>query len=245
VIPLRLSEHISLVASGQVGLSNRMDCHVYLVGEPGAYYLIDAGVGVEPEGILGNAERAGVDANEIRGILLTHVHSDHAGGARALSEALSIEVFASEAEAKQLAQGTEETLGLARAKASGVYPEEYEFPHYHATVIADDWSDECGEWSLRAVVAPGHSIGSTSYVLDTPQGRDLFCGDTLFWGGRLGLLNCWGSSAEAYRDNFHRLAELCISGLYPGHQLFAVSDGQRHLDDAAQALAGVYLPESF
>lgn len=245
MILLRLSEYVWLVGSGQVGVSNCMDCHVYLVGRPGACYLIDAGVGVESERILANIEATGIDARGIRGILLTHVHSDHAGGARALSEALSTEVFASEAEAKQLAQGTEETLGLARAKASGVYPEEYEFPHYHATVIPDGWSDEGGDWSLTAVVAPGHSIGSTSYVLETAGGRDLFCGDTVFWGGKLGLLNCWGSSAEAYRDSFHKLTELGISGLYPGHQLFAVSDGQRHLDDAAEALAGVYLPESF
>lgn len=242
---MRLSQHVWLVGSGQVGLSNRMDCHIYLAGGAGAYYLIDAGVGAEPERILAEIETAGVASGEIRGILLTHVHSDHAGGARALSEALSVEVLACEAEARQLAEGTAETLGLTRAKASGVYPDDYEFEHYHATVIPDGWIDEGTGWSLRAIVCPGHSVGSTAYVLETAVGCDLFCGDTVFWGGKLGLLNCWGSSAEAYRENFHKLAELRISGFYPGHQLFAVNDGQRHLDDAAEALAGVYLPESF
>lgn len=242
---LRLSEHVWLVGSGQVGLSNRMDCHVYLVGEGDAFYLVDAGVGVEPECLLANIRSAGVRAAHIRAILLTHVHSDHAGGARALANALSVEVFASEAEARQLAQGTDETLGLERAKISGIYPEAYEFEHHEAAVIPDGWCDGSDGWSLRAIVAPGHSIGSTAYVLETPAGRDLFCGDTVFWGGKLGLLNCWGSSAEAYREAFHRLVELDIAGFYPGHQLFAVADGQRHLDAAAEALAGVYLPESF
>jgi hydroxyacylglutathione hydrolase len=242
---LRLSEHIWLVGSGQVGLSNRMDCHVYLIGAGDAFYLVDAGVGVETERLLDNISRAGVRAEHIRGILLTHVHADHAGGARALVDALSVEVLASDAEARQLAEGTDETLGLERAKASGIYPEDYEFAHCHATAIPDGWRDGAGDWSLRSVVAPGHSIGSTAYILETGRGRDLFCGDTVFWGGKLGLLNCWGSSAEAYRESFRRLVELHITGLYPGHQLFAVADGQRHLYAAGEALAGVYLPQSF
>ena len=192
-----------------------------------------------------NVRALGVAPGQVMGILLTHVHADHAGGARALSEALGAEVFASEAESVQLAQGTDETLGLARAKHSGVYPADYQFPHHRATVVADGWHVETDNWRLRAVVAPGHSIGSTSYVLEGASGRDLFSGDTVFWGGKLGLLNCWGSSPEAYRDSFGRLAELQITGLYPGHFLFAVSDGQRHLDDAVEALSGVYLPDSF
>lgn len=242
---MRLSEHVCLVGSGQVGLSNRMDCHVYLVGAGDAYYLVDAGVGVGTERLLANIRRAGVRTEHIRGVLLTHVHADHAGGAGALADALAVELLASEAEARQLAEGTDETLGLTRAKTSGIYPEDYEFRHCHATAIPDGWRDEAGDWSLRAIVAPGHSIGSTAYVLETGSDRDLFCGDTVFWGGKLGLLNCWGSSAEAYRESFCRLVELGITGLYPGHQLFAAADGQRHLDAAGEALAGVYLPESF
>ncbi len=242
---LRLSKHVWLIGSGQVGLSNPMDCHVYLVGTSDALYLIDAGVGIEPERLLANLAAAGVAPASVRGVLLTHVHSDHAGGARALSKALSLEVLASEAEARQLAEGTGETLGLERAKVSGIYPEDYRFQHHQAAVIPDGWRDEAGDWSLQAVVAPGHSIGSTAYVLETSAGRDLFCGDTVFWGGKLGLLNCWGSSAEAYRENFHKLVQLDIAGFYPGHQLFAVAGGQRHLDTAAEALAGAYMPESF
>jgi hydroxyacylglutathione hydrolase len=242
---LHLSEHIRLVGSGQIGLSNRMDCHVYLVGAGDAFYLVDAGVGVETERLLDNVRRAGVRVEHIRGILLTHVHADHAGGAGALADALSVAVLASDSETRQLAEGTDETLGLQRAKASGIYPEDYEFRHCHATAIPDGWCDRAGDWSLRAVVAPGHSIGSTAYVLERTGGRDLFCGDTVFWGGKLGLLNCWGSSVEAYRENLHKLVQLDIAGLYPGHQLFAVADGQRHLDAAAEGLAGVYLPESF
>jgi glyoxylase-like metal-dependent hydrolase (beta-lactamase superfamily II) len=172
---LRLSRHVWLIGSGQVGLSNPMDCHVYLVGGSDAFYLVDAGVGIEPEHLLANLRATGAE------------------------------------------------------KAA----------------IPDGWRDGADDWSLRAVVAPGHSVGSTAYVLETSAGRDLFCGDTVFWGGKLGLLNCWGSSAEAYRANFHRLVQLDIAGFYPGHQLFAVADGQRHLNAAAEALAGVYMPESF
>ncbi len=220
-----------------------MDCHVYLVGGPEAFFLVDAGVGVESERIMRNVHRAGIEAKAVKGILITHAHSDHAGGARALSAAFAAEVFACEAEARQLAEGTPETLGLAEAKRSGCYPEAYEYPHHRATVIPDGWCERVGEWLIRAVVSPGHSVGSTAYVLESADRRDLFSGDIVFWGGKLGLLNCWGSSAEAYRTHFHRVAELDIAGLYPGHQLFTHAGGQQHLDRAAQALRGVYLPE--
>ena len=80
----------------------------------------------------------------------------------------------------------------------------------------------------------------------TDQSTSMGCHEVdCLWGGKLGLLNCWGSSAQAYRENFHKLVRLDITGFYPGHQLFAVADGQRHLDAAAEALAGVYMPESF
>jgi len=240
---MQLSPRIWMVGSGQVGLSNPMDCHVYLVGGPDACYLIDGGVGVEPERILRHVYEAGIQAGAVKGILITHAHSDHAGGARALSEAFSTEVLACEAEAKQLAEGTPETLGLVEAKVSACYPPDYEYPHHRATVIPDGWQDAAGDWSIRAVVSPGHSIGSTAYLLEWEGRRDLFSGDIVFFGGKLGLLNCWGSSAEAYRRHFHRVAELNITGLYPGHQLFTHADGQQHLDRAVEALKGVFLPD--
>ncbi len=240
---MQIAPRIWIVGSGQFGLSNAIDCHVYLVGGGGAYFLIDAGVGFEPERIVANVEQAGAKAQKIRGILITHAHSDHAGGARALSEALATEVFACEEEARQLAEGTPETLGLLAAKYSGVYPEDYEYPHHRATVIPDGWRETMGDWSLTAIVSPGHSVGSTVYLLEADGRRDLLSGDAVLAGGKLGLLNCWGSSAEAYRTHFHRIAELNIMGLYPGHHLFTHADGQRHLDRAAETLKGVFLPD--
>ena len=126
---MRITDHIRLVGSGQIGLSNPMDCHVYLIGGPGAWMLVDAGVGLDTERIIENIARHCVAPEEIQGILLTHAHADHAGGARQLKEVFGCPVYASPAEAELVESGDDDRLGLERARRGGVYPADYRFPH--------------------------------------------------------------------------------------------------------------------
>jgi len=241
---MTIMPYLSLVASGQFGLTNRMDCHVYLLHTSRAAVLIDAGVGVEPERIVERVT-AVVPSGLVKAILLTHAHSDHSGGAAGLSAAFGCPVYAGEAEGRLVREGTDQELGLDVAKGSGVYPADYEFPHVEVTGVEDGEVLTFEDLTVQAVIAPGHSVGSTSWVYDGPGGRDLFCGDMVFANGSLGLLNCAGSSLSAYRENFGRLVALDINGFYPGHFVFSVADGQRHLDAAAEALRGLYVPKSF
>ena len=98
---------------------------------------------------------------------------------------------------------------------------------------------------MTALVCPSHSIGSTAYLLESDAGRDLFPGDIVFFGGSIGLLNCYGSDLAAYRANFPRLAALEIGGFYPSHFTFAVANGRRHLLAARDALDGLDVPRTF
>ena len=81
---IRLHENVTLVGSGELGLSHYLDCHVYLLHEGEDYALIDAGSGVEPERLRANVSDAAGDLSRIRLLLLTHCHGDHAGGVHAL-----------------------------------------------------------------------------------------------------------------------------------------------------------------
>ncbi len=242
---MRVNEYLCLVGSGQFGLSNRMDCHVYLLHRGSDAVLIDAGVGVEPERILENIAADLPPTATVRAILLTHSHSDHAGGAQALSKAFGCPVYASPAEGAIVRAGTDHELGLDRARPSGVYPMDYEFAHCEAQDVGDGETVEFGELALRAVVVPSHSLGSTAWVYDGPGGIDLFSGDIVFAKGAIGLLNCYGSSLEAYRENFGKLATLGINGFYPGHFVFCLENGQQHLDLAAEELKALYVPKCF
>jgi hydroxyacylglutathione hydrolase len=243
---VKITNHIRLVGSGQIGLSNPMDCHVYLIGGPDTWMLVDAGVGVETERIVGNIAAEGVSAGQIAGILLSHAHSDHAGGAKALREAFGCAVYASAAEAALVEGGDEVALGLDRAKRDGVYPADYQFAHCRVDGILEDGSAfNLGAAAVTALVCPCHSLGSTAFLLEREGGSDLFAGDILFFGGSIGLLNCEGSDLAAYRANFPRLASLDIDGFFPGHFTFCVSGGKQHLDDALKGVEGLYVPKTF
>ena len=74
---------------------------------------------------------------------------------------------------------------------------------------------------LSSILTPGHSAGSTSYLLEASAYRALFSGDAVFLGGFISVLNVEGSDPGAYRRCLPALANLQVDGLYPGHCLFS------------------------
>jgi glyoxylase-like metal-dependent hydrolase (beta-lactamase superfamily II) len=120
-----------------------------------------------------------------------------------------------------LEKGTDEELGLEIAKESGIYSPDYGFPHCSADVAVSNGDNiQVGGLQLKAINVPGHSPGSTCYFLEHKGKRILFTGDTLFYDGNIGLLNCWGSNLADYRNHIDRLANLSVDVLLPGHKLF-------------------------
>lgn len=240
---ITLRPGVHLVASGPLGISHPLDCHAYLVETAAGPYLIDTGVDPGASGIRANIEGLGVALTDLRGILLTHAHADHAGGARTLATASGAPVYADPAELRLLAEGGDAALGLRAAKNNGTYPADYEYPHHAGgRPLPPGWRSGDDEPRLTAVPTPGHSPGSTCYLLDAPGYRALFSGDTLFLGGFISLLNVEGSDPADYRRSLPALGPLAVDGLFPGHYLFAVRDGQRHIDLALDRLQKSVLP---
>src|ERR1700742_4501016 len=93
---MRLSERVILTLSGDSGcsLSHRSDANCYAVVCGSQVWLIDAGVGVETEALVRSLAVAGIATQQIAGLLLTHGHLDHSGGACWLHEQLGVPVFA-------------------------------------------------------------------------------------------------------------------------------------------------------
>lgn len=227
---MRLTERIYLVGSGEVGLSGPDDCHVYLVDGGDEYALIDAGCGTEESvaGILGTIARDGLDAGRLRAVILTHWHFDHAGGAHVFRERLGCRVLAPAGERAFVESGRDNV------------------PACPVDAIVDDGDRfRVGDLELVAHCVPSHSEATTAYRLDTADGRALFAGDIVYANGVIGLINYPGSDLALYRQNLGRLANLAIDALLPGHLLFAVGNGQRHIDLAiARVTSGQFVPYS-
>ena len=103
----------------------------------------------EPAQVLEEAK-----GTNVRAILITHNHGDHLAGLEEMVAATGAVVYAHAADADRLP-----------------------LPAGH--LVEDGEVITAGSIELRVIYTPGHTPGSTSYVL----GNHLFSGDTLFPGG--------------------------------------------------------------
>jgi glyoxylase-like metal-dependent hydrolase (beta-lactamase superfamily II) len=183
----------------------RIPVPVFLVEHPGAgHLLIDTGlhpsVAVDPKqnfgrllgmtaarGLKMNAEEAapaqlrarGLDATDIRFVLITHMHLDHAS---AISEFPDATFVLSKQEWDALAEGK---------VTDGYVKHQYDFGFDYRTFDFDSTGTESfvafgrsfdlfGDGSVHAVFTPGHTHGHTSYVLRLRDREVLVAGDAIY-----------------------------------------------------------------
>lgn len=196
---MRLSERVYLAGGGNLGfsLSEEHDCHVYVIDGGGVLALVDAGAGITIEPILENMRFDGLDPQQLKYLLLTHAHADHAGGAYEWRERFGVEVAASREAAEYVSKGDEEQISLRIAKTGGFYPSDYVFracpvPH----VLKEGDRFRIGDAEVCVLEAPGHCSGMLSLLLDEGGKSILFPGDTVFHDGKLLLTNVWDCDVQ-------------------------------------------------
>ncbi len=231
-----------MVGSAQFGLSDQWDCHVYAVDSPQGVVMIDAGSG------LGEADLAAELAADfpgvsVAGIILTHSHADHSGGAGALRKRFGCTLVTSEETGSILEAGDEERSGLRRAREMGAYPKELRLRNCPVDqTFRSGEQFEVGGRVWNPMRVRGHS--NDSYCLLTLIDGHVACfsGDVVFYGGVLGVINAWDSSLQGYVEDLPMLRNSGVEMLLPGHGMFTLKAGQRHIDAALQSLQSGFLP---
>ncbi len=242
---MKLTDIVYLAGSGSLGfgLSDDHDCHVYLIdgGEEAA--LIDAGAGLKPEAILENVIADGLSLDRIRYLLLTHGHADHAAGAAYLRERLNLQVMASHEIADVLRNGDERAISLDAAREIGGYPPECRLrPCPVDRTLKDGDRIRVGRSELSVIETPGHSRGCLSFLMQVGGRTYLFCGDSLFFGGKLALQNIPDCDLQESLKTVCKLGKLSVDVFLPGHLGLSLSAGQRHIEAALQVMAGLGIP---
>ncbi|MHB1253537.1 MAG: MBL fold metallo-hydrolase [Candidatus Humimicrobiaceae bacterium] len=243
---MKISNNIHMIGSGSFGLSCSFDGNFYLINFKDELVMIDTGSGVDIDIILNNIKQDGLDPAKISKILLTHSHVDHAGGAYNYKKRYNCPIYMSEQEAGFLEHGGEKELALDIAKKSGLYSKDYQLVNCGVDKkLKNGDIIKVGGFEINAINVPGHSKGSICYFVNLPEGNALFSGDVIFADGLIEVLNCDGSELSDYRKYISRLSNLNIDMLFPGHSLFVLSEGQKHIDKAVNSLSLLFTPKNF
>lgn len=228
---MKLTERIYLCGSGAFGLTPEGDCHCYVLDGGSELALIDCGLAANPQAILLQMERDGLDIKKLNYVLLTHAHPDHSNGCAWLKEHLGIRVIASEFEAQILEKGILETLEIH--KEDGNYQQFADMVRCKADrVIKDQETILVGDLLVTALLTPGHTKGSTSYEVEIRGLRHLFTGDEVFYRGFISVLTPPFSDFENYYEGLKKLRGRGIHGLFPSHLMWTLQNGQKYIDKA-------------
>lgn len=137
-----------------------------LVTSPQGHILIDGATSQAGAQILANLRSLGFKPEDVRAILSTHEHSDHAGGLAELQRATGAPVLARAPAVETLKRG-------ASDRSDPQFLELKPFPAVaNVKSIADDEIVTVGPLALQAIATPGHTAGGTSWTWRSCEGDD-------------------------------------------------------------------------
>lgn len=176
-----------------------VETNCYLIGAENEVIVIDPGA--ESDAIL-----KACAGRRIAAILLTHGHFDHIGAVDALMQAHpSARLMIHSLDLPMLrdpVQNAGAGFGLPTIVQAS------------AACFADGDSLAFGELVFQVVHTPGHTPGSSCFVLN----HDLFSGDTLFFGGDYGRTDLPGGDLRQMLASLRRLQPIAAAArLHPGH----------------------------
>lgn len=137
-----------------------------LVTSPEGHVLIDGTTSQASEQIVANIRTLGFKPEDVRFVLSTHEHSDHAGGLAGLQRATGAPVLARAPAVETLERG-------ASDRNDPQFLELKSFPGVaNVRPIADDEVVKTGSLALQAIPTPGHTAGGTSWTWRSCEGND-------------------------------------------------------------------------
>lgn len=166
--PFRIAGNLYYVGANDVAS--------FLLTGPAGHVLIDGGYPGTASMIAASVGELGFDIRDVRILLNTHFHLDHAGGLAALQEWSGAELWVSDGDADAVASGGDDpSLGLLRVLVwSGLarYPRPRVDRRFHDGEVV-----RLGPIELTAHITPGHTRGCTMWTMPLREGdRELMAG---------------------------------------------------------------------
>ncbi len=172
----RVTEHLYTFDSLWAG-------RAYLSVDADGLTLFDAGTGPAAGRILQQIQQAGYALSDVKRILITHAHSDHAGGLHVVQKATGASVMAGAREAEAIT-GQSPVATPPRDSLPGWFrpfappPTRYNLPTPVERILSE--GDVLPEvlGGIHVLHTPGHAIDHLAFW--QPEQRILIVGDVLF-----------------------------------------------------------------
>lgn len=200
----------------KLGIAN-----AYIIRQEGTI-LVDTGYPGSEEAILDAAKGMGIVPEDIRLILLTHGHGDHAGSAQKLREMTGAKVAVHRGDAEKLRSGNQGDLRATcmTGRLMGIFfgrGKKARFPPLDPDILISDSLD------LRpfgvdgtAIPTPGHTPGSVSVFLTN---GDALVGDLIFPSipSEKPGLPFWADDPDEVMRSIETVREQRPQKIYTGH----------------------------
>lgn len=169
----------------------------YVIETPQGLVLVDTGLDDDARILKSKISKLGLDYKSIRAILLTHVHGDHCGGAERLRLETGAQVYAGQADAPVLAAGEPREAFYSTFSM----PDHSPHPTTVDVPLQGDETISFGDVRIQILDTPGHTDGSTCYLMQRAGQRIFFSGDVIIRLGQNPLGTYSTYLAPRYRGN--------------------------------------------
>jgi metallo-beta-lactamase class B len=179
---------------GNIYFVGASDLSSFLIVTPQGSFLLDGGLRDTPPLIARSVAKLGFRLEDVRYLLNSHAHYDHAGGLAELKRRSGATMVASEADAPGLQSGNRDVPPIVVDRT-----------------IADGESLQLGSTRMTALITPGHTPGCTTWsTTATENGRDyrviFYCGTRVV--SRLIGNPLHPTAAIDYQHTFQRLRDV-------------------------------------
>lgn len=152
--------------AGNLYYVGREDVSVFLVTSPEGHVLIDGAYEYSPPFIVASIKQLGFDIKDVKAILSSEAHIEHAGGLAELQELSGASIYASDSTAKGIESGGERIPGpkfLPNRIFASVGIASYDSARVDHRVKDGD-TVRVGPLSFTAHITSGHTIGCTTWT---------------------------------------------------------------------------------
>ena len=219
--PFRIIGNVHYV--GASGVSS------FLITTPQGHILLDTGFATTVPRIRESVEQLGFKLADIKIILNSHAHFDHAGGHALMKQLTGASIMMSEADAALLASGGTNDFAPYSRDMIGYAPARTD------RLLRDGDKVTLGGTTLTCHLTPGHTKGCTTWTMEvTEDGKRhqvLFFGSTSLLSGVPLVGNAqYPGIAEDFTRTYRKLKELpCDVFLAPHGSFFGLGEKAERL----------------